>query len=153
MTRCHGLKQLKRDYWQVFKTEQGVALTLHLVEGMMAMLMIFTAMGIAATTFGSRFRLYAIATIILALGFGAWAVSEVPRAEQGLAIPWVGVKERIFWYGDQTWFIVLALRLLRRPLAVRAEDGTNEGVTSKKKIALILAGVILFGAATISPGI
>ena len=106
-------------------TEQGVALTLHLVEGMVAMLMIFTAMGIAATTFGYRFRLYTIATIILALGFGAWAVSEVP-AEQGLATPWVGVKERIFWYGYQTWFIVLALRLLRRPLAVRGEDGTNE---------------------------
>src|SRR5262245_27666512 len=36
-------------------TEQGPALTLHLVEGMAAMLIIFTAMGIAATIFGPRF--------------------------------------------------------------------------------------------------
>src|SRR5688572_10525130 len=33
-------------------TEQGLAGTLHLVEGMAAMLIVFTAMGIAATAFG-----------------------------------------------------------------------------------------------------
>jgi hypothetical membrane protein len=99
-------------------TEQGLAGAMHLVEGMVAMLMTFTAMGIAATTFGTRFRRYTIATIVLALGFGAWALSEAPRIEQGLATPWVGVKERIFWYGYQSWFIVLALTLLRsRPNA------------------------------------
>ena len=129
-------------------TEQR-ALTLHLVEGMAAMLMIFTAMGIAGTIFGTRFRLYTIATIILVLGFGAWAVSEVSRAEQGLATPWVGVKERIFWYGYQTWFIVLALTLLRKPLAVRVEDGTKEGMSSRKKFALTIAAVMLFGATII----
>ena len=94
-------------------TEQGLAGAMHLVEGMVAMLMTFTAMGIAATAFGTRFRRYTIATIILALGFGAWAGLEAPRIEQGLATPWVGVKERIFWYGYQSWFIVLAMVLLR----------------------------------------
>ena len=66
-------------------TEQGLAGTMHLIEGMVAMLMTFTAMGIAATTFGMRFRLYTIATIILALGFGAWALLEAPadRARSG----------------------------------------------------------------------
>jgi hypothetical protein len=94
-------------------TEQGLAGTMHLVEGMVAMLMVFTAMGIAATVFGSRFRLYTIATIVLTLGFGAWAGLEAPRIERGLATPWVGVKERIFWYGYQSWYIVLAITLLR----------------------------------------
>jgi hypothetical membrane protein len=95
-------------------TEQGLAGAMHLVEGMVAMLMTFTAMGIAATAFGTRFRLYTIATIVLALGFGAWAGLDAPGVGQGLATPWVGVKERIFWYGYQSWFIVLALTLLRR---------------------------------------
>jgi len=95
-------------------TDQGLAGTMHLVEGLAAMLMLFTAMGIAATALGPRFRLYTIATIVLALGFGAWSALEVPQVEQGLATPWVGVKERIFWYGYQSWFIVLALALLRR---------------------------------------
>ena len=102
-------------------TEPGLVGTLHLVEAMVAMLMIFTAMGIAASTFGTGFRLYTIGTIILALGFGAWAVSEAARIEQGFETPWVGVKERIFWYGYQSWFI--ALRLLRGQRAARVEDG------------------------------
>ena len=113
-------------------TEQGLAVTLHFVEGMVAMLMTFTAMGISATAFGTRFRLYTIATIVLALAFGTWAVSEVPRAEQGLATPWVGVKERIFWYGYQSWFIVLALTLLRQPVGLPGPSGTAK--TSKSRL-------------------
>jgi pimeloyl-ACP methyl ester carboxylesterase/hypothetical membrane protein len=110
-------------------TEQGIAGLLHLVEGAAAMLMIFTAMGVAAGAFGRRFRLYTIGTIILALGFGGWAVSEASRIEQGLATPWVGVKERIFWYGYQAWFIVLALALLRKESvrASRSPFKTPEG--------------------------
>jgi hypothetical membrane protein len=105
-------------------TEQGFAGTMHLVEGMVAMLMIFTAMGIAATTFGTRFRLYTIATIVLALGFGAWSGFGAPRIVQGLATPWVGVKERIFWYGYQSWYIVLALMLLLQPIGA---DNSGRG--------------------------
>jgi pimeloyl-ACP methyl ester carboxylesterase len=94
--------------------------------------MIFTAMGIAASTLGTRFRLYTIGTIILALGFGAWAVSEFAQIEQGLTTPWVGLKERIFWYGYQSWFIVLALTLLGGHRAARAEDG---GLQAKERLS------------------
>ncbi len=80
----------------------------------MAMLMIFLAMGIAASTFGRRFRLYTIATIVLAFGFGGWAMPQTTLIEQGLATPWVGGKESIFWGEYQSWFIVLALTLLRK---------------------------------------
>ena len=100
-------------------SEQGLAGAMHLAEGMVAMLMTFTAMGVAATAFGTRFRIYTIATIVLSLAFGAWAGLDAPRVEQGLATPWVGVKERIFWYGYQSWFIVLALTLLRQPVERR----------------------------------
>ena len=106
-------------------TEQGFSGTMHLLEGMVAMLMTFTAMGIAANAFGAHFRVYTIATIVLALGFGAWAGLEAPRIEQGLATPWVGVKERIFWYGYQSWYIVLALRLLCKRVEARAVRKTR----------------------------
>jgi hypothetical membrane protein len=96
-------------------TEQGLMGTMHLIEGMVAMVITFAVMGMAATTFGTRFRVYTILTVVLSVAFGAWAFSEVPRVEQGLETPWVGVKERIFWYGYQSWFIVLALTLLRQP--------------------------------------
>jgi hypothetical protein len=94
-------------------TPQGLAGAMHLVEGLAAMLMTFTLMGFAATSFGARFRLYTIVTIILAIGLGAWSASEAGKIELGLATPWLGVKERIFWYGYQSWFAALAVRLLR----------------------------------------
>jgi hypothetical membrane protein len=95
-------------------TEQGLTGALHLVEGAVAVLMLVAAMGFAATAFGDGFRLYTVATIALMLAFGAWSGIEAPRIEACLPTPWVGGKERIFWYAYQLWFIVLALTLLRQ---------------------------------------
>ena len=95
-------------------TGQGLTGALHLIEGMVAMLMILVAMGFAATAVGKRFRVYTIATIALVLVFGAWSGMEAPQIEAGLATPWLGVKERIWWYAYQLWFSVLALSLLRQ---------------------------------------
>ena len=50
----------------------------------------------------------------LKTSFGLWSALEIPAIEQGVATPWVGLKERIFWYGYQSWFAVLAITLLRR---------------------------------------
>jgi hypothetical membrane protein len=96
-------------------TEQGLAGALHLVEGGIAVLMIVAAIGFAATALGRGFRLYSIATLVAVLAFGAWSGIDAPRIGEGLPTPWVGVKERIFWYAYQLWFAVLALRLLREP--------------------------------------
>lgn len=97
-------------------TDQGLTGTLHLIEGAAAMVMVVTAMGFAATALDRRFRFYTIATIAVMLAFGAWSGADAPRIEAGLATPWVGVKERIFWYAYQLWFLVLALTLLRQPI-------------------------------------
>jgi len=95
--------------------EQGVTDILHLVEGGIAVLMVVAAIAIAATAFGRWFRLYAIATIIVMLTFGTWTGIDAPLIAENLPTPWIGVKERIFWYTYQLWFIVLALTLLRQP--------------------------------------
>jgi len=95
-------------------TEQGLTGTLHLVEGAVAMLLVMAAMGLAATIFGGRFRIYTIATIALVVAFGAWSSMDVPRIEAGMTTPWAGVIERVFWYAYQLWFAVLALTLLCR---------------------------------------
>ena len=94
-------------------TEQGLTGSLHLIEGGVAMLMVFGAMGFAATAFSRRFHVYTIATIAVVLVFGAWSGIEAPRIKAGLATPWLGVKERIFWYAYQLWFMVLAFTVLR----------------------------------------
>jgi hypothetical membrane protein len=93
-------------------TGQGLTGALHLVEGAVAVLILVAAMVLAATALGRCFRLYTITTIVLMLAFAAWSGMEAPRIEAGLATPWVGVKERIFWYAYQLWFMVLAFTLL-----------------------------------------
>jgi hypothetical membrane protein len=92
---------------QLRGTPQGLTGALHLAEGAVAMLLVFTAMGFAATALGSRFRLYTVVTVAVALVIGAWAAVEAPRVEAGLATPWAGAKERVFWYVYQAWFAVL----------------------------------------------
>jgi hypothetical protein len=99
-------------------SEQGLSGTLHLVEGAVAMLMVLTVMGFAATALDRSFRFYTVATIVIMFVFGAWSGADAPRIEAGLATPWVGVTERIFWYAYQLWFMVLGLALLRRPSRV-----------------------------------
>jgi len=95
-------------------TEQGLSGTLHLVEGIAAMLFLFTAMGFAAAAFGKRFRIYTIITIALILAFGVWTSTHAARLEAGSATPWLGVIERIWWYAYQLWFVVLGITLLRQ---------------------------------------
>ncbi len=94
-------------------TEQGLSGALHIIEGGVAMLILLVAMGFAAAAHGRGFRYGTLAIIAVMLSFGAWSGMEGPSVEAGLPTPWLGVKERIFWYAYQSWFIVLALTLLR----------------------------------------
>ncbi len=94
-------------------TPQGLTGALHLIEGAVWMLILLVTMGFSAGALGGRFRLYTLATVALMLAFGAWSGLDASRIEAGLPTPWVGVRERIFWYGYQLWFAVLAAALLR----------------------------------------
>jgi len=95
-------------------SEQGLTGALHLVEGGAAMFIVFAAMGFAATALGRRFGIYTVATVILMLVFLVWTSVESRQVEAGLPTPWLGVIERLWWYGYQLWFAILALTLLRR---------------------------------------
>lgn len=96
-------------------TEQGASGAWHLIEGAAAMALLLAAMAFAAGALGRRFAIYTAATVAVMLLFGGWSAMEIPRIEAGLATPWVGVRERIYWYSYQLWYIVLAVRLLREP--------------------------------------
>jgi hypothetical membrane protein len=95
-------------------TAQGLTGMLHLLEGAVAVAITVAAIGFAANAFSRPFRFYSIITIVVMLAFGAWSGMDAPRIGAGVATPWVGVKERIFWYAYQMWFIVLAITLLRQ---------------------------------------
>ena len=93
--------------------EQGLSGALHLIEGAAAMVLLLAAMAIAATALGRRFAIYTVVTVVIMLSFGGWSTLDIPKVEAGLSTPWIGVKERIYWYAYQLWFIVLAVKLLR----------------------------------------
>lgn len=95
--------------------EQGLSGAMHLVEGAAAMVLLLAAMGFTAAALGRGFAFYTAATVAIMLSFGGWSAMEIPRVEAGAHTPWVGVKERIYWYSYQLWFIVLAIKLLRAP--------------------------------------
>lgn len=94
-------------------TEQGLSGALHLIEGAAAMVLLLTAMGFAAASLGRRFAVFTAATVVIMLVFGGWSAMDIPKVEAGLPTPWVGVKERIYWYAYQVWYVVLAVTLLR----------------------------------------
>ena len=93
--------------------EQGTSGALHLIEGAVAMVLVLSAMVSEATALGVRFRSYTVAMIVIMLVFGMWSGLDAPRVEAGLDTPWLGVKERIFWYSYELWFAVFAVALLR----------------------------------------
>lgn len=95
--------------------EQGMSGALHLVEGAAAMVLLLAAMGFASAALGRRFAAYTLVTVAVMLFFGGWSALDIPGVEAGLPTPWVGVKERVYWYAYQLWFAVLAVRLVREP--------------------------------------
>mgnify|MGYP003575185160 FL=1 len=87
--------------------------TLHKVLGVVTALLFVLTVGFGAAAFGRRFRLYSIATIVIALVFGALLATEVPALSANRPTPWIGLWERINIAVNMLWILVLAITLLR----------------------------------------
>jgi len=89
--------------------------TAHVVLGGVTVLLMFLAIGVGATVFGKRLRVYSIATIVVLLVFGALTFLEAPRLQANLPTPWIGLWERINISVFLLWIAVLATALLHTP--------------------------------------
>lgn len=89
--------------------------TLHIVWTAASNLLTLVAMGFAAAAFGTRFRSYSVATMVLMVAFGVLTSVDAPRIQANLATPLVGVWERVIIAVWMLWLVVLAVKLLRRP--------------------------------------
>lgn len=87
--------------------------TLHIVLASVDVIFILLIIGFGSTTFGKRFRLYSITTILVVVTFGALAGLHGPRIAANLSTPWVGVIERIAVYVYMLWMGVLSVALVR----------------------------------------
>lgn len=98
--------------------------TLHRALGIVTALLFLLTVGFGAAAFGRRFRLYSIATIVIALVFGILLGLDSRGIETNQPTPWVGLWERINIGVYMLWVIVLAIAVLRRSGAMTRDDGT-----------------------------
>lgn len=75
---------------------------------------IVLALVVGAFVHGVRFRAFSFGTLLLCLGFGAWA--GVQAAQES---PWLGLTERVNIYAWMLWVLILAVSLLRDPEVAR----------------------------------
>jgi hypothetical protein len=87
--------------------------TMHLVLASVTVLLMLLAISFAAAAFGTRFRLYSIATLVVLAAFGALTFLDAPRIAANLSTPWIGVWERINVGVFLLWVVVLATMLLQ----------------------------------------
>ena len=87
---------------------------MHLVLGFLSIGFLVGAISTGAVGFGSRFRIYSAATVLMMLTFGALMSADVPRVEAQLPTPWLGVNERIMMASWLIWVAVLSIAMLAR---------------------------------------
>jgi len=96
--------------------------TMHLVLAGASVLLMLLAIGAAAAAFGTRFRVYSLATLAILAACGALTFLDAPGVAANLPTPWIGVWERINLGVFLLWVVVLATTLLRVKDAASATD-------------------------------
>ncbi len=88
--------------------------TLHIALSAVTVPLFLLTVGFGAVSFGPRFRVYSIATIVIALAGGLVTAVQAPGISANLPTPTIGVWERINIGAYMLWLGVLAFTLLRR---------------------------------------
>ena len=87
----------------------------HIIVMTGIVLFLLLAIGFSAFALGKRFRVYALATVLIVIAFGALTGQYIARVGAGQPTPGLGIIERIEVYATLVWVAVLATALLRRP--------------------------------------
>jgi hypothetical protein len=87
--------------------------TLHIILAMADTFLFLLIIAFGAAASGKQLRLFAVATMVVVLVFGALTGMDSPRVESNEPTPWLGVKERIAVFGSMLWISLLAISLWR----------------------------------------
>lgn len=115
---CYSILNL---YWPPMHTREAIAagaksLTdiLHITWTIVTVLLFISTMAVGAATFGKKFRIYTIISILFLVVFGILTSLNVPELESNLPTPLMGLWERINQDIYFIWVIVLSIKLVRR---------------------------------------
>jgi hypothetical membrane protein len=96
--------------------------TMHIILSAVFSVLVIAAMVLSAVAYRGWFRVYAVATLVVVVGFGmasAFAIQGITQNDT----PWAGGYERINAYAYFAWLIVLAITVMRREApATRSPD-------------------------------
>lgn len=133
--------------------------TLHLTWAMVTVVLMLLAIGFGAAAFGTRFRVYSMATIAVLATFGVLTTMDAPRISANLPTPWAGVWERVDIGVFLLWMMVLAMALLpsgpngncaaRRQSAPAQSSGSRRSLKRRPS----RARVSLHWPALVGPGV
>lgn len=87
--------------------------TMHQVLGGVTVLLMFVALSFGAASFGKRFRIYTITSIVVLLVFGGLTFLDAPNLATNLPTPFIGLWERISITVFLVWIAAFAIALLR----------------------------------------
>jgi hypothetical protein len=93
--------------------DKSISDSMHIAFSIVTVLLMFLMITFGASSFGKRFRLYSLLTILLLLFFGGLTGIAGPKIEANLPTPWIGIWERICIGAYLLWVAVLAIELLR----------------------------------------
>jgi hypothetical protein len=112
--------------------------TLHIVLACVTVVLMLLAMAAGAAAFGTRFRVYSIASLVILGVCGGLTFRDAPGIAANLPTPWIGVWERINIGVFLIWVVVLAAALLRaRQAPVHpGERFDRNALTPSRKSAL-----------------
>lgn len=85
--------------------------TMHLVLAGANSLIFFVVIGLGIATWGGRFRVYSIITLIAMLACGAYTGMQAPDVSANADTAWVGIAERVTVFGSMIWIGALGLLL------------------------------------------
>jgi CubicO group peptidase (beta-lactamase class C family) len=86
----------------------------HIALTAVLVVLIITAIAVASSTLGKRFRWYSFATLVVMVVAGATSAPYGARLAAGEPTPGFGIIERVDIYASLLWVAVLAVMLLRR---------------------------------------
>jgi hypothetical membrane protein len=89
--------------------------TMHITMSVVFSLLVVAMMVLSAVAYPGWFRLYALATTVMVVGFGM-ASSLAMRGIEQNDTPWAGGFERINAYAYFAWLVVLAVMVIRHEL-------------------------------------